>query len=106
MWAQEWGNIYDVVAPKGSGNVGYDLTELLVAKKYDPLKMVKAGEGFFSSLGFAPLPDSFWTRSPVTRPRDRAVVCHASAWDPDHRPEERGLGKGWVSTGRSRGTPL
>ena len=34
MWAQEWGNIYDVVAPKGAGDVGYDLTDLLVRNKY------------------------------------------------------------------------
>ena len=51
MWAQEWGNIYDVVAPTGAGDVGYDLTELLVAKKYTPEKMVRTGEGFFTSLG-------------------------------------------------------
>ncbi|MGH6781446.1 MAG: M2 family metallopeptidase, partial [Sphingomonadaceae bacterium] len=63
MWAQEWGNIYDVVAPKGTGDLGFDTTELLTAKGYDALKMVKAGEGFFSSLGFAPLPESFWKRS-------------------------------------------
>ncbi len=66
MWAQEWGNIYDVVAPPGAGDLGYDVTDLLVAKKYDPLKMVKAGEGFFSSLGFAPLPQSVWDRSQIT----------------------------------------
>src|SRR3546814_7340334 len=77
MWAQEWGNIYDVVAPPGSGDLGYDVTDLLVANKYDPLKMVKTGEGFFSSLGFAPLPETFWQRSQITRPRDREVVCHA-----------------------------
>ncbi|MET0375775.1 MAG: M2 family metallopeptidase [Rhizorhabdus sp.] len=83
MWAQEWGNIYDVVAPAGAGDVGFDTGELLVAKGYDPVKMVKAGEGFYSSLGFAPLPDSFWKRSQITKPRDREVVCHASAWDID-----------------------
>ncbi|MEC7933006.1 MAG: M2 family metallopeptidase, partial [Pseudomonadota bacterium] len=50
MWAQEWGNIYDIVAPAGAGDLGYDVTELLTAKGYDPVKMVKAGEGFYSSL--------------------------------------------------------
>jgi peptidyl-dipeptidase A len=84
MWAQEWGNIYDIVAPKGVGDVGYDLTELLVAKQYDPVKMVKTGEGFYSSLGLAPLPESFWTRSQIVKPQDREVVCHASAWDIDN----------------------
>ena len=89
MWAQEWGNIYDVVAPPGSGDLGYDVTDLLVANKYDPLKMVKTGEGFFSSLGFAPLPETFWQRSQITRPRDREVVCHASAWDLDNKDDLR-----------------
>jgi peptidyl-dipeptidase A len=84
MWAQEWGNIYDIVAPAGSGDVGYDTTELLVAKGYDATKMVRAGEGFFSSLGFAPMPKTFWERSQFTKPADRDVVCHASAWDIDN----------------------
>ena len=84
MWAQEWGDIYDIVAPKGAGDVGYDTTDLLKAKDYDPIKMVKAGEGFFSSLGFKPLPESFYTRSQFTKPADREVVCHASAWDLDN----------------------
>ncbi len=89
MWAQEWGNIYDVVAPKGAGDVGYDIGELLEAKKKDPVEMVKIGEGFYSSLGFAPLPASFWERSQITRPRDREVVCHASAWDVDNKDDLR-----------------
>lgn len=89
MWAQEWGNIYDVVAPKGSGDIGYNLEDLLKSKKYTPEKMVKAGEGFYTSLGFAPLPESFWTRSQITRPRDREVVCHASAWDLDNKNDLR-----------------
>jgi peptidyl-dipeptidase A len=84
MWAQEWGNIYDIVAPEGAGDIGYDTTELLVAKDYDAMKMVKAGEGFFSSLGFEPLPETFWQRSLFTKPADREVVCHASAWDIDN----------------------
>lgn len=84
MWAQEWGNIYPLVAPKGAGDVGYDITDLIAAKKMDEIGMVKTGEGFFSSLGFAPLPATFWTRSMFLKPRDREVVCHASAWDIDN----------------------
>ncbi|MBK8630656.1 MAG: M2 family metallopeptidase [Sphingomonadales bacterium] len=84
MWAQEWGGIYDVVAPKGAGELGFDIGAQLNANGYDPLKMVKTGEAFFSSLGFAPLPATFWTRSQITKPADREVVCHASAWDVDN----------------------
>jgi peptidyl-dipeptidase A len=89
MWAQEWGNIYDIVAPQNSPGLGYDLTAALEAKAYDPVKMVKTGEGFYTSLGLAPLPDTFWTRSMITRPRDREVVCHASAWDVDNDADVR-----------------
>jgi len=89
MWSQQWGNIYDVVAPKGAGDIGYDIGDLLTAKAYDPVKMVRTGEGFYSSLGFEPLPDTFWTRSQITRPRDREVVCHASAWDVDNKQDLR-----------------
>ncbi len=84
MWAQDWSDIYDVVAPSGAGDIGYDVGDLLKAKSYDAVKMVRAGEGFYSSLGFAPLPDTFWTRSMLTKPADREVVCHASAWDVDN----------------------
>jgi peptidyl-dipeptidase A len=89
MWAQEWGNIYDIVAPEGAGDIGFDTTELLVANDYDAMKMVKAGEGFFSSLGFDPLPETFYERSLFTKPADREVVCHASAWDIDNKDDIR-----------------
>ncbi|PWG03631.1 M2 family metallopeptidase [Sphingosinicella humi] len=84
MWAQEWGNIYPIVAPEGAGDIGYDLTDLLKTKGYTPEKIVKTGEGFFSSLGFAPLPASFWQNSMIVKPQDREVVCHASAWNIDN----------------------
>jgi peptidyl-dipeptidase A len=89
MWAQEWGNIYDIVAPPGSGDLGYDVGELLQAKGYDHIKMVKAGENFYSSLGLDPLPDTFWTRSLFLKPADREVQCHASAWDLDDKDDLR-----------------
>jgi peptidyl-dipeptidase A len=89
MWAQEWGNIYDLVAPAGAGDVGYDTGALLKAKGYDPTKMVRTAEGFYSSLRFAPLPDTFWQRSQITKPADREVICHASAWDIDGKDDLR-----------------
>jgi len=82
MWAQEWENIYPLVAPKDA-DPGYDLTANLKAKNTQPLDMVRYGEHFFTSLGFAPLPKTFFERSLFVKPRDRDVVCHASAWDVD-----------------------
>ncbi|WP_421991773.1 M2 family metallopeptidase [Qipengyuania sp.] len=84
MWAQEWGNIYPLVAPAGAGDIGYDLTELIEQKDLDEVEMVRVGEQFFSSLGFEPLPETFWQRSQFVKPADREVVCHASAWDVDN----------------------
>jgi peptidyl-dipeptidase A len=88
MWAQQWGNVYDLMGVPGAGP-GYDLTKLLEAKHTDPKGMVRYGEGFFTSLGFAPLPPTFWERSLFTKPRDRDVVCHASAWDVDQDQDLR-----------------
>lgn len=88
MWAQEWGNIYPLVAPPNE-DPGYDLTELLKAKKLDVRGMTGYGERFFTSLGFEPLPKSFWERSLFTKPADRDVVCHASAWDVDGKEDVR-----------------
>ena len=89
MWAQQWGNIYDVVAPANSPGMGYDLTRQLVAHGYDAPKMVKTAENFYISLGFAPWPKTFWERSLIVRPADREVQCHASAWDVDNKDDIR-----------------
>lgn len=82
MWGQSWGNIYDLVAP-AEADPGYDLTTLLGNNGYDAERMVETGEAFFSSLGFEPLPQTFWERSQITKPADREVACHASAWNLD-----------------------
>jgi peptidyl-dipeptidase A len=88
MWAQSWDNVYDLVAPP-SVDPGFDLTQRLLEKKVDAKGMAKYAENFFVSLGFAPLPATFWERSLFTKPRDREVVCHASAWDIDRKDDLR-----------------
>jgi len=87
-WAQEWGNVFPILGlSENSGS--YDLTNLLRARNLDANGMVRYGEGFYKSLGFAPLPDTFWVRSLLIKPRDRDVVCHASAWDIDNEDDLR-----------------
>jgi peptidyl-dipeptidase A len=88
MWAQSWLNIYDLAAPPNA-DPGYDLTERLEAKKADAKEMVRYGERFFTSLGFEPLPETFWERSLFVKPEDREVVCHASAWSIDYEDDLR-----------------
>jgi peptidyl-dipeptidase A len=88
IWAQEWNNVYDMMeSPKPAQS--FDLTKILVDRKTDSQGMVKYGENFFKSLGFAPLPETFWERSLFTKPADRDVVCHASAWDVDSKDDLR-----------------
>jgi peptidyl-dipeptidase A len=88
MWGQEWENIYDIVKPQNV-SLGYNLTASLVAHGYDPVKMVHVADNWYQSIGFAPEPATFWERSLITRPRDREVVCHASAWDVDDKSDLR-----------------
>ncbi len=87
MWAQEWGNIYDLVAP--GGPEGVDLTAILEQRGVTPRGMVEIAERFFTSLGFEPLPETFWKRSLFVKPADRDVVCHASAWAIDFSDDLR-----------------
>ncbi len=82
IWAQDWSNVYPLVAP-ASADAGYSLTDILKRRTMGALDMVRTGERFYTSLGFAPLPKTFWERSLFLRPKDREVVCHASAWDID-----------------------
>ncbi|RDV27414.1 peptidase M2 family protein [Alteromonas aestuariivivens] len=88
MWAQSWGNIYDIVKPEQEMQVP-DVTAALTAQGYDEIRMVRQAESFFTSLGFEPLPDTFWQRSQFQKPDDREVQCHASAWDLDDKEDLR-----------------
>lgn len=88
MWAQQWGDIYDIVAPPAAPAT-YDLGEILASRHADAKTIVGFGENFFKSLGFEPLPGPFWQRSMLTRPADHEAVCHASAWDIDFDTDVR-----------------
>jgi peptidyl-dipeptidase A len=83
MWAQDWSTLMPIVRPAG-GRATYDTTQLLTRARYTPVSMTETAERFYTSLGMPELPDTFWERSLLTRPRDRDVVCHASAWDIDN----------------------
>jgi peptidyl-dipeptidase A len=117
MWAQQWGNIWDLVEPyKGAGSLDVGTTlsaqrnaefkRLLGEFKGLPTalqqaelshqadlavatKMTQRAEDFYRSLGMPALPESFYQRSQLTKPRDRDVVCHASAWDMDYQGDVR-----------------
>ena len=88
MWSQDWSYIYPIVAPPNA-DPGYDLNKILVERKTDAKGMVKYGENFYKSLGMQALPETFWERSLFTKPQDRDVVCHASAWDIDAKQDVR-----------------
>ena len=57
--------------------------------------------------GFAPLPETFWERSLITKPADREVVCHASAWDIDNTANWKEATSGNATTYlENSGTPV
>ena len=88
LWAQDWSNIYPLVAPPRA-DPGFSLTGILKKRNMPAIDMVRTGERFYTSLGFAPLPKTFFERSLFVRPKDRDVVCHASAWDIDYADDLR-----------------
>ena len=88
MWAQSWENVFELVAPDNA-DPGYDVTDLLKKANYSETDMVKGAERFFTSIGFEPLPDTFWERSLFKKPKDRDVVCHPSAWSIDSMNDVR-----------------
>ena len=83
MWGQSWSNIYDLVYTEESQQNSVNVSKIIEEKGLDEIDMVKYAEDFFLSIGFEPLPDTFWERSLFVKPRDRSVVCHASAWNLD-----------------------
>ena len=83
MWAQQWNKIYDDILQPYPGVSSLNVDSALTRQKYDAKRMTQSAEQFYVSLGFPKLPETFWERSMLTRPRDREVVCHASAWQMD-----------------------
>ena len=82
MWAQEWANLYDLLEPY-EGVAELDIDKALAEQDYTPQQMVRSAEQFYVSLGLPELPQTFWERSLFTKPADREVICHASAWGLD-----------------------
>ncbi len=88
MWAQQWDAVFDLLEPyPGVSNL--DVDSALVSQGYDAIRMTKNAEAFYQSIGFMPLPQTFWERSMLTQPRDRDVECHASAWHMDGKEDVR-----------------
>jgi peptidyl-dipeptidase A len=88
MWGQSWDNLYPLLKP-ALAPAGDGLTGLLVERKTNAAQMTRYAEGFYTSLGMQQLPATFWERSLLTKPKDRDVVCHASAWDLDTQLDVR-----------------
>jgi len=88
LWAQQWDKVYDLMEPY-SGVADLDVDKALKAQKYDATRMTQSAETFYVSLGFPKLPETFWQRSMLTRPRDREVLCHPSAWPMDGKEDVR-----------------
>jgi peptidyl-dipeptidase A len=111
MWQQDWGNLWDVLAPYSGQQAGSLDVNGALERQYQVLlneqlsqenalidsdrrvdvvrkaqleqarRMTRQAEQFYTSLGMPTLPESYWTKTQFIKPRDREVVCHASAWD-------------------------
>jgi peptidyl-dipeptidase A len=89
MWAQTWNKVYDdILKPYPNASIE-SADRALKQQKWDAVRMTKSAETFYTSIGFPALPPTFWERSMLVRPRDREVVCHASAWDMDDANDVR-----------------
>ncbi|CAH1242049.1 ACE [Branchiostoma lanceolatum] len=88
IWAKWWGNIYSLVAPYPN-QPDMNVTSVLLQKGYDPLRMFKTAEEFFTSIGLRKLPEVFWEKSMIVRPDDREVSCHPTSWDFHHHSDVR-----------------
>jgi len=88
MWSQTWDNLYPMMEPY-PGVSPVDVTAAMQLQGWDEIKMARTAEGFFTSLGMPALPESFYKNSMLKKPRDRNVVCHASAWDFDDGNDPR-----------------
>ena len=80
MWAQDWSLIEDLVKPYPKVP-SLDVTPNLRKQQYTPIKMFKLAQSFFVSIGLDPMPQTFWNKSAIEKPKDRKMVCHPSAWD-------------------------
>ncbi|XP_051894867.1 angiotensin-converting enzyme isoform X2 [Pristis pectinata] len=88
MWAQSWINIYNLLTPYPNAS-HVDATPEMIKQKWTPLRMFQESDNFFKSLGLIPMPREFWSKSMIEKPKDREVVCHASAWDFYNRKDFR-----------------
>ncbi|XP_075677146.1 angiotensin-converting enzyme-like [Dermatophagoides pteronyssinus] len=88
MWSQTWGNIYDLVVPY-PGRKSLDVTEEMREQNYTAMNMFHLAEKFFKDLSLIPMPETFWKYSMFTKPLDRKVACHATAWDFYNRQDFR-----------------
>jgi len=111
LWQQDWGNLWDILAPYSDAQAGnLDISgaleamykedyrerqrqfsgepepeqqvELEYGAQLDVAKqMTERAQDFYASLGMPQLPKSYWEKTQFIKPRDRNVICHASAWD-------------------------
>ena len=89
LWAQQWNKVYDDILQPYPAVAPVNVDKALKSQRYDAVRMTRSAETFYTSLGFPALPETFWQRSMLTRPRDREVVCHASAWQMDRGEDVR-----------------
>ncbi|XP_054706990.1 angiotensin-converting enzyme-like [Uloborus diversus] len=80
MFSQSWTQIFDILNPFPE-TPSPDVTAELQRRKMKPIEMFKIAEEFFISLGMHPMTKLFWQNSVIEKPKNKEMVCHASAWN-------------------------
>lgn len=79
MWAQSWENLYERIKPfKNASDL--DITASLQRHNFTPMKIFEEADRFYQSLGLESNKMSYTNQSIIEKPKDRLIVCHASAW--------------------------
>ena len=89
LWSQDWTYILPDILQPYPGVAAPSIDGALKRQGYDAVKMTRSAEAFYVSMGFPALPQSFWDKSLLTRPRDREVDCYASASNMDFKGDVR-----------------
>lgn len=78
MWGQTWENLFERIKPYSNASE-LDITESLKRKNFTALKIFEESDRFFQSLGLESNKMSYTGESIIEKPKDRLIVCHASA---------------------------
>ncbi|XP_075231861.1 angiotensin-converting enzyme-like isoform X2 [Lycorma delicatula] len=81
LWGKSWEHLYESTKPYKNVK-DFNVTDMLISKNYSVVMMAKMAEQFFKSLYLESLPQTFWRKSILEKPKDgRKFDCTPRSWD-------------------------